>query len=388
MTTERWISVLAALLAAPAGASADDAPASEYADSLADLSPRGRELEQHHYSYCVRSVATYECVSYGSDGGLRRTKKKTTAHGTAFGYRRDGGDTLLLTNQHVAEWPAITDEAHPVDDIAPGCKRVSDSLTIVDNESDDYRPDDIPLERVVTDRRLDVAILRARQPLSILPWKIGHSDGLRERNVVEVRGFPLGVFLATNVGKVISAHDHDDYKEWDHEDFVIDALLSAGNSGSPVLAVSRKTGEFELVGVYHAGYSHGSALNVVIAIDQLRDLMTTLRPSRYAPPDRVALDEKARAQVVREAQDGIEPFFPFGALPAAVRTRSDGALVFEVFPRDFPRSVRPMLAYEDLPKPGGFGEPGRIWFGGRSGLKVVRRSSLDAEAQSQLARIV
>ena len=35
-----------------------------------------------------------------------------------------------------------------------------------------------------------------------------------------------------------SEHDHDDYGEWDHDDFVVDALLSAGNSGSPVLAVS------------------------------------------------------------------------------------------------------------------------------------------------------
>ena len=49
---------------------------------------------------------------------------------------------------------------------------------------------------------------------------------LRERNVVDVRGFPLGAFKATNLGTVISTYDHDDYKEWDHDDFVIDALLT------------------------------------------------------------------------------------------------------------------------------------------------------------------
>ena len=70
-------------------------------------------------------------------------------------------------------------------------------------------------------------------------------------------GFPLGEFQATNVGKVISAYDHDEQGEWDHDDFVIDALLTSGGSGSPVLAVSCKTGEFELVGIFHARYNGG-----------------------------------------------------------------------------------------------------------------------------------
>src|SRR6266853_1186690 len=109
-----------------------------------------------------------------------------------------------------------------------------DALRIVDNESDAYERDDIPLSRVVTDPQLDVAVLKARVPLTTLPWQVGRSAALRERNVVDVRGFPLGAFRATNVGKVVSAYDHDDEKDWDHDDFVIDALLSPGNSGSPV----------------------------------------------------------------------------------------------------------------------------------------------------------
>src|SRR5215467_7663247 len=132
----------------------------EYAEDLSALSQRARSLEATttSYSYAVRTSATYECVSYGRDGNLKRSRTTVQGYGTAFGYRRDGGDTLLLTNQHVAEWPAVTDEDHPVDGVAPGCKRVSDGLKIVDNDHDDYPGDDIPLIRVVTDPTLDVAV--------------------------------------------------------------------------------------------------------------------------------------------------------------------------------------------------------------------------------------
>ena len=97
------------------------------------------------------------------------------------------------------------------------------------------------------------------------------------------------------MGKVVSSYDHDDEKDWDHVDFVVDAQLSPGNSGSPVLAVSCRTGEFELVGVYHAGYAGNTPLNVVVAIDQVRDMMTTLKKSpRRDHGDVSSLDRKAR----------------------------------------------------------------------------------------------
>jgi len=44
-----------------------------------------------------------------------------------------------------------------------------------------------------------------------------------------------------------------------------------------VLAVSCATGEFELVGIFHANFVSGNALNVAVAIDQIRDMMTTLK---------------------------------------------------------------------------------------------------------------
>src|SRR4051812_37842621 len=184
--------------ASPAVADAQSRCAGEYAEDLSALSQQARTTEAAtgSYSYAVRTVATYECVSYGSDGNLKKARITARAYGTAFGYRRDGGDTLLATNQHVAEWPAVTDDEHAVDGVPAGCKRVSDSLKIVDDDHDDYPADDIPLTRVVADAGLDVAVLRAHQKLEIIPWKIGRSAGLIARHAVQVKGFPLGAFQA------------------------------------------------------------------------------------------------------------------------------------------------------------------------------------------------
>ncbi len=367
--------------------------AGEYADDFSALLPKARELEQQvgAYTFCIRTSATYECPSYGPDGNLRRKKVHVSAHGTGFAYRQQAGETLLLTNQHVAEWPAVTDEEHPVDDVPVGCKRVADSLKIVDDTTDTYEADDLPLSRVVVDPMLDIAVLKAKTLLPVLPWKLGRSAGLKERNVVDVRGFPLGVLKATNVGKVTSAYARDSYKDWDHDDFVIDALLSPGNSGSPVFAISCKTGEFELVGVYHAGYTRGSALNVVIGIDQVRDLMTTLKRSARAHSDvSLTLDGAARARLVAATKQALDAYFPLGPMAAAVHVREDGALVFEVLNRDFPFRAYPAVVLEDLPptEAQSFGLPGRVWFGNRQGLKAYARADLDADTQSQLAKLL
>ena len=91
-----------------------------------------------------------------------------------------------------------------------------------------------------------------------------------------------------------------------------DAQLSRGQSGSPVLAVSCATRELELVGLYHAGYREGAALNVAIGIDGLRDILTTLKPrkrneAQHGPgePERVQVEAALAAPV------GV-PFVPFG----------------------------------------------------------------------------
>lgn len=99
-------------------------------------------------------------------------------------------------------------------------------------------------------------------------------------------------------------------------------LLSGGNSGSPVLAVSCRSGEFELVGVYHAGYRRGAALNVVVGIDAIRELMTTLRP-RKKVPERRLLTAADRAHLVPWlSAPAAAPAAPL----AVTSSGSDGAL--------------------------------------------------------------
>ena len=196
-----------------------------------------------------------------------------------------------------------------------GCKKIADALKIVDNESDAYDRDDVALTRVVADAQLDVAVLKAHTALHLrcrgrsaarprcasATWsRCAASRSARSRRPTSARSS--------------RAYDHDDYNEWDHDDFVVDALLSSGNSGSPVLAVSCKTGEFELVGVYHAGYSRGlSALNVVVGIDQVRDLMTTLKrsPKTHAPA-RLGARRASDGSCCRASARPPSPFFPFG----------------------------------------------------------------------------
>jgi serine protease Do len=380
----------------PATARADALPASapmcesDYADDLQSMSPAARAVDAQNgpdYVFCVRNTAVYECLAYAPDGTVAKKKTKVTAHGTAFAYKQDGGDTLLLTNEHVAEWPAVTDEDHPAEDVPLGCKKVSEALKIVDDEGDAYERDDIPLAKVVTDPRLDAAILRAHTSLPVLPWKVGRSAALRARTAVEVRGFPLGILKATNAGKVVSAYDHDDYKDWDHDDFVVDALVSEGNSGSPVLAVSCRTREPELVGMFHAHYTGGTGLNVVVGIDQLRDFMTTLkRSSSPAAAATAPLGKPDRERVIAGVKAEREPFFPFGPLAAAVRVRDDGAILWEVFSPDFPTKTHPVLVIEDLAVDGDFGAPGRVWFGKPRGLRAYLIGELDADTQAFVHR--
>ena len=365
--------------------------AGDYAEDLSALSPSARSLESSNASssYAVRTTATYECVSYGSDGNLKKTRSTAQAYGTAFGYRRDGSDTLLLTNQHVAEWPAVTDDNHAVDGVPSGCKRVADSLKIVDDDHDDYAADDIPLTRVVADPGLDVAVLRAHAKLEIIPWRIGKSAALVSRNAVQVKGFPLGEFQATNVGKVVTPYDHDVQGDRNHDDFVIDALLTSGGSGSPVFAVSCKTGEFELVGIFHARYAGASALNVVVAIDQVRELMATLKRSPRPADRSLELDAAARARLTEAVRhDPDPPFFSAGSLVVSLRVRADGALVFAVFAAEFPRTNRPLLAIEDVSSDDAkaFGKLGAVYVGGPLGLQRYAAADADAELQASLAR--
>src|SRR4029079_6807873 len=141
----------------------------EYADTLQVQSMRSRDLEQgprSQYSYLVRSSAKYECPFFGPDGKLRRRHVQASEVGTAFAYEISGNDTYLLTNEHVAAWPEVTDGLHRIDGVPEGCRRVEERLRIVRDERDDYDPGQIVLQRVAVDPLLDAAILKTNQQLT------------------------------------------------------------------------------------------------------------------------------------------------------------------------------------------------------------------------------
>jgi serine protease Do len=366
----------------------------EYSDSLQIQSLRNREIEQgprSQFSYLVRSTAKYECPFFGPDSKLRRRRVQASELGSAFAYEVSGGETYLLTNEHVAAWPEVTDSLHRIEGVPEGCKRVEDKLRIVRDERDDFEAGQIPLTRVAVDPLLDAAILKASQKLTVMPYRVGKSAGLRQGNVVEVRGFPLGVMQAVSSGKVVNPYDRDQEQGWDHVDFVIDALLSEGNSGSPVLAVSCKSREMELVGIYHAGYKGHGALNVVVGIDQLIDFMHKKRRvprslTADGGPGGVGAADRQRLQGALAT--GTLPLFDFGGLFVQVEPEAaGGALLYQIYSRQFPLDDRRIVVIEDKPKDGAFGEIGRLWVLSSTGWREWPQTALGSDEHDLLMRV-
>ncbi len=360
-----------------------------YADdlSLASVDARRRD-EGTRYAYALRSRATYQCPYFDLDGNLRRRREQVISHGTAFALRREAGVTYLVTNEHVTDWPQVTTPEDRVDGIPLGCKRISDKMWLVDNEADEYEPDDIEVQRVLTDSELDLSIVKTTAKLPVLPFKMGRSSAVREGNAVEIRGFPLGAFQALSTGKVTNARQHDDEQGWNHTDMVVDAQLSRGQSGSPVLAVSCATRELELVGLYHAGYREGASLNVAIGIDQLRDIITTLKPrSRTNAKAGPSAPERARVEAALSGPASV-PYVPFGQLTVGVRRGASGVLLYDIFGKRFPLTDRRLFVIEDQAQPGAFGLVERSWAGGNKGLCELKLDKLEDGDRALFTRTI
>jgi serine protease Do len=325
------------------------AAATEYADSLDLLAPNAAAFErspESSYSYCIRVTATYEQVYYGPSGKLRRAYVRAIQHGTAFAYRVEAGETFLATNEHVVNMPAVTSASEEVEGVGPGARKVRDSIQIVRSEDDEWAPGFVELKRVMSDPALDLAILKTRQPLVVMPYGMGRSDDLRVGNMVLVRGYPLGVFSASNLGRVTHVRQEDTESDWDHLDFVTDAALSNGHSGSPVLAVSRRTHQLELVGIFHAHYRNANNLGVVVGIDQLREPLLKLSSPRRARAGADGQSHRLRAARLL-AEIGRPVFFPFAGLTARATLEPD-IVRFEVFD-DFPLIDQPSLVLTCAP---------------------------------------
>src|SRR5437763_4379585 len=322
----------------------------DYADALPPEKASGiLDAVKQPFVFAIRNTATYEHVYYGHDGKLRRAYLRSLVHGTGFAYRIVNGETQLVTNEHVASQPDVTDDEHPVEGVPTGSKKVREQLKIVRDETDDYGPGPIALTKLLSDPQADIAVLKARKQLGVMPYRIGRSSALRPGNLVQVRGFPLGAFQALNTGKVVNPMTVDTERGWNHADFMVDALLATGNSGSPVFAVPCCSAEPALVGVYHAGYTGAAALNAAVAIDQLREALDTLKLPNRDPGLHNDLAAPARDRLVKQLS--VEPTrsltFPFGGRFVVVALADPQAIRFSLLDDDYPLSTRESLARID-----------------------------------------
>ena len=362
-----------------------------YADSQAALNPKIREFENGgtaSYVRLIRTETTYETLFYGPDGTVRHRRTKSVVYGTGLAYMRRGEDVYFLTNMHVSTLPSVTGDAAKVDGVPAGAKKVSEESRLVQSDSDENYDKQVKLTRLVNDPLADASILRARStkeiPLQVMPYKVGKAAELRVGNYVYVRGFPLGVFQAVNVGRVINPVDDDREQGWYHKDFIVDALLSAGNSGSPVFAVNCKASTLELVGMFHAAYHNGSALNAVVAIDEVRELMDTLRvPKRAQHASEQMLAAKDRERLLQEAKPGDLPLFPFAGGVAQIIAGANG-ITLAVLDRDFPASIARRVWVTDVPGPE-FGTLVRVGF--RDGAFAEHEIGTDKLEAGQLSAV-
>ena len=322
----------------------------DYADALPpEKASSILDTVKQPFVFAIRNTATYEHVYYGRDGKLRRAYLRSLVHGTGFGYRIVNAETQLVTNEHVANQPEVTDDEHPVEGVPTGSKKVREQLKIVRDETDDYEPGHIALTKLMSDTQADIAVLKARKQLGVMPHRIGRSSALRPGNLVQVRGFPLGAFPALNTGKVVNPMTVDTERGWNHADFMVDALLAAGNSGSPVFAVSCRTAEPELVGVYHAGYTDAAALNAVVAIDQLREELDTLKVPKRDPGLHNDITAQDRDRLVKQlfAEPTRSLTFPFGGRFVVVLLADAQTIRFSILDDDYPLSTQESMALID-----------------------------------------
>ena len=233
-----------------------------------------------------------------------------------------GPDTLLLTNDHVADWPAVTDAQHVVDGV-PSAASASPSRWSWSTTS-------------TTPTSATTSRSRAWSPIRSWTWPCsrptatctccrGRSAAARAARAQRGRGarIPAGRVPRHQRGQGDLRARPRRLRRVGPRRLRRRRAAVGGNSGSPVLAVSCTTGEYELVGIFHAGYTEGSALNVVIGIDQVRDLMTTLKRTPHEHvADVPALDGVLRAHLDETLASEREIFFPFGANVAVLRRAS------------------------------------------------------------------
>ena len=322
-----------------------------YSDTFDVLKNEIKEFEKSQnssYSVCIRNTTTYEQIYYSDDGKINKRLIKYVIHGTAFPIEKRGEIVYFLTNEHVANQPLVTSENNRLEGVPFGAKKIKEVIKIVQNENDQFEKNFIELKVSAIAPELDAAILEGKVKLEPIPYKIGSSSDLKTGNVVMIKGFPLGIFNASNTGKVINVNVEDNDGEWRHIDFIIDAQLNTGQSGSPVFAVNCSTGEYELVGLYHAFYSEGKGLNLAVGID---DLLDFIKGKKSIIPSQKEVSFLSNSEQFRIISYLLDPknlkLFQYGDSIFSVNLSKDRTITIEFFTDRFPTYAIPSFAIVD-----------------------------------------
>ncbi|MGB9599717.1 MAG: trypsin-like peptidase domain-containing protein [Myxococcota bacterium] len=323
-----------------------------YADNIEALKREVMEFEKSsssNYSVCIRNTTTYEQIFYSEDGKINKRFIKYVIHGTAFPFEKKGETVYFLTNEHVANQPLVTTENNRLEGVPFGSKKVGEVIKIVQNENDTFEKNFIELKVIAIAPELDAAILEGKVNIRPIPYKLGSSSELKTGNVVMIKGFPLGIFNASNTGKVINVNIEDNDGDWHHTDFIVDAQLNTGQSGSPVFAINCESGEYELVGLYHAFYSEGKGLNLVVGIDDLIDFIRNKKSIIPNPQKELSfLNTSEQFRLISYLLDPKSlKLFQFGDNFIGVTLSKDRTITITVYTDRFPTYTYPAFEIVD-----------------------------------------
>lgn len=230
--------------------------------------------------HCVRHVAEYTEI-----GGERSETNK--AHGTAFAYARRDGYTYLITNAHVVTEPDEMTESTFDMDFDPEFlfekeekryRKSSETLTLVKNDDDADPADDIALEKVLVDEKLDIAIIRTKEDLHVSDsYAAGRDIKPEIGDDIFIIGYPGGVF-ASSRGIIANLH-YDDSDDQDHTG--LDIRSAHGGSGSPYFI--RRADRLYWMGLFDSFLPYEEDGDVPlhplgIPINRFADLLDTHQP--------------------------------------------------------------------------------------------------------------
>ena len=169
----------------------------------------------------------------------------------------------LLTVEHVVSLEKST-VTTPVGRVTLAATKIAERTFL------EYRGKRYPLERLVSDKDVDVALFRLPPDLYLksFPYRIGNSDHLEVGNYIYLIGNPMnfginvreGIVSSLNAPRVITKVDSIAANA-----FMVSNGLNPGDSGTPVIAI--RDGSYELVELSQGSFIRSQRLGWVIRIN-------------------------------------------------------------------------------------------------------------------------